>query len=196
MGWTAVSVGVAVALVAAGAFAGVRSLTRAGRLVPAPQPTLRPVPGFTFYTSSVYGYTMQYPDREWTVVNVAHRPLSPGEVPFVGTPGVDTYNGPERADMVVAAQPANGMTLQEWTAAAIQEVQPDGCHPKSTTALTVDGEPANLVVYRQCFGLYHRWVTLLHGDRAFHIVWLNNPGTEAADRALFDQVLATFTFTA
>jgi len=35
----------------------------------------------------------------------------------------------------------------------------------------------------------------LHGGSAFHIVWLNSPGTEAADRELFDDVLATFTFT-
>lgn len=88
------------------------------------------------------------------------------------------------------AMPA-GTTLDSWTADTA--VIKCGA-PTSQAAITIDGEAATLSTYASCAGLFMQWVTVLHAGWAWHIDWINNPGSESTDVVVFNQLLATFRF--
>jgi hypothetical protein len=150
------------------------------------------------FTSPLYGYSLEPPEG-WSL-HEATNELSPGQLPMVGSPEVDLFSAPGEEWIVAAAQPGISvaglpLTLKNWTTQAIQMVQPDGCTPASTEPLELDGEPARLIVYELCAGNFMLWVVSLHRDSAYHVTWANEPGTEAADRKRFEEVLSSFTFT-
>jgi hypothetical protein len=53
-----------------------------------------------------------------------------------------------------------------------------------------------MLEYDQCNGVRHLWVTAVHGTIGYHIVWLGylGQGSQAADRALLESILASFQF--
>jgi hypothetical protein len=165
---------------------------------PTPGPTAReqqPTTGLVRYTSAIYGYSIAYPG-EWQV-RVATRPLGALEIPW-GTsdgiddfePGTDGSGGPSGA-LFVATPVIGSRTLDGWTANTAYAV----CgRPASDEGIEVAGGPARLLTYPSCNGLFHLWVTAVHGPTGAHIIWLDDAGREAADRALFEQILATFSF--
>lgn len=176
---------------------------------PSPSPTLTPtnapptgIPtsGLTTFTSAMYGYSISYP-QEW-VVRTATRELSGTEPPWDTSPAIDHFatstdrygepqGGPLGRLIVASVAVGSEVTLESWTADTTEAV----CgFPTSREAVDVDGEPANLLTYSLCYSTFHQWVTVLHGGSAFHIVWLGDSGPEAFDRALFEDILATFSF--
>ena len=96
---------------------------------------------------------------------------------------------------------AKGTTPGEWTATVVKIVGTEGAAsgcgaPDSRERVSVAGERGTLLVYPNCNGYHHQWVTLVHGTKAFHIYLLDpRRGTEGEDRALFKKVLQTFKFT-
>jgi hypothetical protein len=168
---------------------------------PAP-PTELPASALVPFTSAQYGYSISVPDG-WGV-QVATRTLHGteplwGSDPQVATPAGDSIQGgdfarsnsPSGRLLIAASTTPPGATLESWTADTTElKCGP----PTSQGAITIDGEPATLNTYAACSGLFLQWATVLHGGYAWHIVWLNNQGSEAADVVLFEQLLATFRF--
>ncbi len=161
----------------------------------APSPTASPgapVPIRRTFTSSLYGYTIGVP-KGW-VHDRATRELGDREVPMLVSPAVDTISGAE-GTVIVAAQPTGKITdLAGWAAKVDGVVHLAGCIPGPTERIVVDGEPARIQHLGICSGLHHEWVAVVHGSRAYHIVWVHSPGTEEADNALFARILDTFSF--
>ena len=195
MAFTAASAAVLAAVVAVGAFTGVRSLSMPVREQPADQPPSTPAPsGFRAYSSPRYGYSIIYP-ADWSVRR-ASRQLREGEIPWADGPAVDAFNG-SGENQIVVARIEKATTLEKWTADTVELFHSRSaglCEPPSEERIRVGGEPARLHIYEKCFAAFHLWVTVVHEGSAYHILWLNEPGTEAADRALFDRILASFTF--
>lgn len=212
MNRTARLIGAAAALVVV-VLGGIALLGRPASNVAAP-PTPTPAPSSTIgpsqsaagklvpFTSPIYGYTIEYP-AEW-VVRPAARPLSGLELPLDTSPGVDTLalpidrygaspSGPHGTIFVSSAQIASGTTLASWTTGQVGAV----CGaPPAPEPIKVDGEAGILLTYTTCNGnlFTSLWVTAFHGTSGFYVLFSNDPGTEAADRALFERILATFTF--
>jgi hypothetical protein len=165
-----------------------------------PAPSALPASALATYRSPVYGYSINYPEA-WRVRQATRR-LSGTEIPWDYSDAVDEIAAPSNVSvghsgvpggniLVASAQMPADTTLESWTASTAATV----CGaPTSTEDVTVDGEAARLSTIATCFGGFHQWVTVLHGNRAWHIIWLNDPGTEVADRAFFEQLLATFRF--
>jgi hypothetical protein len=190
---------VAVALVALTLFTG----PSVGPPNLSPTPTSPPsTPAFGLagemvaFTSSWYGYSIDRP-AEWSV-RPATEQLSEGGVPWIDSNGVDYVAAYPIASVtpgiiVVGARLSPGRTLQAWT--DITTVMTCG-EPASREPVELDGETGTLLSYPDCFGLHHLWVTVVHRGVGYHIIWIGGRGTEAADRALFDRMLATFRFPA
>ena len=172
-----------------------------------PAPTQLPASGLVPFTSPLYGYTVSVP-KGWGV-RPATRMLDGMEAPWVTSetptrPGPDSTaiddvessgndrpGAPEGALVVGASLTPPGATLESWTSGTA----PATCgSPTSQDSITVDGEAATLSTFVACQGTSHLWVTVLHGGYAWHIVWLDLPGSETADAVFFDQVLSTFRF--
>ena len=170
-------------------------------------PTQLPASGLVPFTSRQYGYTISVP-AGWGV-RPATRVLDGMEPPWVSSetpthPGPDSTAvddvegfGSDRAGVpagilvVGASLTPPGATLASWTTGTAGAA----CgSPTSQDAITVDGESATLSTFAACDGTFHLWVTVLHGGYAWHIVWLDLPGSETADAVFFEQVLATFRF--
>lgn len=155
--------------------------------------------GLEPFTSARYGYSIAYP-AGW-LLREAARPLYESEFPYDFGTAVDRfYENPDELEpeILVAAQDVpRGTTLDQWTAAVVKDIAETlGCkEPDARESIRVGGEPATLLTYDVCSSAHHQWVPVLHGTSAFHIIWLNDPGTQAADRPVFEQVLATFAFT-
>lgn len=171
---------------------------------PSPGPTAQPqVPtaGLETFTSGLYGYSIGYPS-EWRV-KAATRPLEPTEPPWAGSAPVDyfeqqrdLYGSPAGGPLgsLIAASVDIGPegTLEDWTASTAIATCGE---PSSRETIVVDGQSALMLVYSEgCYGLLHLWVTVVDGATGTHIVWLDDLGREAADRALFEDILATFSF--
>ena len=105
-----------------------------------------------------------------------------------------------RPGVIIAAQPVtNDVHIAEWTAAITDTVKfMKNCEPPNRSErLDIGGESATLLTYRDCptdLGYLHLWAGVVHGGRAYHIVWFNDPGTEAADRATFRKLLSSMSF--
>lgn len=162
---------------------------------PAPSP---PVGGLsvtlTTYESARYQYSIGYP-ANWSV-REAKRSLRANEAPWATSDAIDFFSGPasglnDPGIIVAAAEVPQGTTIEEWAASTVRRT----CGtPSAKERVDIGGELGSLLTYASCFQTYHLWAVVLHGTSAFHIVWINYPGTEASDRLLFEDVLATFTF--
>jgi hypothetical protein len=152
-----------------------------------PTPTSVPV---TTYVSPIYGYSIEYP-ASW-LRRDAERQLNGMETPWDSSPAVDYISAPQQRRIIVGASLVDaGTTLEAWTNGTAIAICGESTKRES---LEVDGEPATHLTYDQCNGLFHQWVTVIHGTSAWHIVWLSPTGTEVEDRDQFLLVLATFQF--
>jgi hypothetical protein len=154
-------------------------------------PPAAPVLGLTeTFTSPLNGFTIKYP-----VIfkgRVATEALKGAAAPLIDSAAVDQLSSGSGAFVVMAAADIEmGATLDEWTA----ETALAFCGvPSSSESLTLDGELATLTSFSSCHGPFHQWVTSVRHGRGYHVIWANERGTEAADRALFLDMLATFQF--
>jgi hypothetical protein len=158
------------------------------------------------YNSPVYGYSISHP-RSWSVVE-ASRALSEGEPPATSSGATDILGRDasvrvstmDLPGVVIAAQPVtNDMHLAQWTETMKDTVTSmKGCErPNRRERLDIGGEPATLLTYRDCptdLGYLHLWAGVVHEGRGYHIVWFNDPGTEASDRATFRRMLSSMSF--
>jgi hypothetical protein len=152
------------------------------------------------FTSKRYGYLIGYP-AGWSVRR-AERSLHVNEVPLGidPQPAIDSFTG-DRGELFVASQRlSQGRTLQNWTPTIVRGLAAasgpaEGCEsPDARETLDVGGERARLLIYPECHAKGIFWTVIIHGNRGFHIVWFSKQET-AADRALFERILATFAFT-
>ncbi len=160
--------------------------------------TEAPVVGLTIFTSTVYGYSIGYPSGD--SVEKATRSMSAVDLPAEGpNPALDRFL-PEGAGPVIAvgARPeAAGTSVGDWTDAVTERVHSltGGCStPGAPESARVGGEPARIVTFPLCDGLFQVWALVLHGTSGYFIVFRDDPGTEKTDRPLDDRVLATFRF--
>jgi hypothetical protein len=118
----------------------------------------------------------------WTV-----SPSSSGNVTFHG-PGVQLF---------LAHSASNSLTLDEVTAQIIANLRPTTGDPQQTEAISIDDVPGRLLTYHFSFAGLNRYLLdafCVKNGRAYEINFNNVPGTESADRALFLDVLGSFTF--
>jgi hypothetical protein len=153
-----------------------------------PQPTLALDRTFT---SVLYGYSIDHPrnfdERPATV------PLRGTDPPLFGEPIVDRLETSSAGAMVLASAelPDSVADLAAWTAATARAF----CGtPTASEQITVGGAAATLDTFASCQGYFHLWLTMVRDGRGYHVVWLNEPGTEVADRGLFLAILDTFEF--
>lgn len=158
------------------------------------------------YNSPVYGYSISHP-RSWSVVE-ASRPLSEGEPPATSSGATDILGRDasvrvstmDLPGVIIAAQPVtNDVHISKWTATMKDTVKfMKACRPPNRSEhLDIGGESATLLTYRACptdLGYLHLWAGVVHEGRGYHIVWFNDPGTEAADRATFRKMLSSMSF--
>lgn len=142
------------------------------------------------YESPRYHYVIGYPEG-WSI-REATRSIGPHEIPWADSIGVDTFRGPGEAAtvIVVAEQVPAGTTLEQWKAV------PSVCGtPSAEEPIGIGGEPGSLRTYATCFDLFHLWAVVMHDGSVYQVIWLNEPGTEASDRARFEDILGSFAFT-
>jgi hypothetical protein len=169
---------------------------------PSPSPSPSPVPTAAFglsgdfiaFSSPWYGYSMAHP-KEWSV-RPARQVLQEDGAPWIDSDGVDYVavhpNESFTPGVIVGgARLSPDRTLDEWT--QMTTVVTCG-ETASREPVEIDGETGTLLSYPDCYGLHHLWATVLHDGVGYHIVWIGPPGTEAADRVLFDRMLVTFRF--
>jgi len=162
-------------------------------VAPTPGPT---VPSLTqTFTSSLHGYSIKYP-ADWSVRGSV-RSLSENEVPWSDSEAVDFISegasGVLDHGIIVGAQEvAPGTTSQAFAASTTLVI----CGaPSAEESIDIGGETGRLFTYPSCNGLRHLWAVVVHGTSAFHVVLINGQVEQVPDRVLFDEVLATFTFT-
>jgi hypothetical protein len=143
------------------------------------------------FVSPLYGYAVDHPrsfdERPATV------PLQGTAPPLFGEPIVDRLESSDTAAMVLASAelPAGVENLDAWTAATARAF----CGtPTSSESMTVGGANGTLDTFGSCQGYFHQWLTMVRDGRGYHVVWLSEPGSEAADRSLFLGILETFEF--
>lgn len=146
------------------------------------------------YESTIYAYTIGYP-KLWGSTHEATRELVGAEPPWLESDAVDYVSGETGRTggtvIVAAAEVPAATTLDSWFTDA---VEPTCGSSDAQEPVEIDGEPGLLSTYPSCFALFHLWAIVVHGESAFHVVWLNTPGSEARDRGVFDQILASFRF--
>ena len=159
-----------------------------------PTPAASPIPLVRF-DSPLYGFSISHPEG-WRVTPATERIVA-NNPPWADTSVVDQFNGlpggPNPNALIVAAmsEVAVGTTLNAWTDET--SVLLCGTPTQPQESIEVAGLPATVSTFARCQSHFHIWVTFVRGTQAFHVVWLNFSGTEAADRQLLDRVLATFT---
>jgi hypothetical protein len=189
----AIAFGPGVALVAAVLSACSGGATSTTALTTA-APTSTPVaalPELTqSFTSGLYGYSVGYPASFST--RSATEQLQGTEPPIIDSPVVDQLTGAAGGVIVLAsAALPKPMTPDDWA----KDTTRAFCgSPSTSEAITVGGEAGTLDTFASCKNLFHQWATTVHDRRGYHVVWVHVPGTEAADRALFLEILNTFEF--
>lgn len=169
---------------------------------PSPTPVITPAFGLSGamvpFTSPQYGYSIDRP-MEWTVREATEGLVELG-APWIDSAGVDYTSRNPAADITAtpgiilgAARLSSGRTLAEWT--DLVTVATCGA-PASRVPIEVAGDTGELLEYAACYGLHHLWATVVHDGAGYHVVWIGPRDTEAADRVLFDRVIATFRFPA
>jgi hypothetical protein len=106
----------------------------------------------------------------------------------------------ELPGVIIAAQPVtDDVNIATWAATIKDTVEfMKNCKaPNRREHLDIGGEPATLLTYRDCptdLGYLHLWAGVVHEGRGYHIVWFNDPDTEAVDRATFRRMLSSMSF--
>jgi hypothetical protein len=143
------------------------------------------------FVSQLYGYSVDHPqsfdERPATV------PLQGTAPPLFGEPIVDRLESASMDAIVLASAelPAGVKDLDAWTAATARAF----CGtPTSSESMTVGGANGTLDTFGSCQGYFHQWLTMVRDGRGYHVVWLSETGSEAADRSLFLGILETFEF--
>jgi len=161
-----------------------------------------PTPSLTLstFTSSRFGFSIGYPTG-WSVTE-AGRDLGPFDTPWANAgEQVDLIEGPGTGmgplqpssgvlDAAATTPLPDGTTLQELANRTAFSI----CGPGTPDAVQVDGESALHMEFPLCYGQFHQWITAIHNGRGYHILWLDDLGTEGFDRSIFQQILATFRF--
>jgi hypothetical protein len=172
---------------------------------PMARPPVAPSSDLKTYTSPRYGYSIRYP-ANWSIRGAAYE-ISPIDEPYDSEPGVDylSASAPLLVDpnLVVAAPKVDaGVTLDDWVAdidRLIAGVDPL-CASATTTPVQIDGQPGRLITLGDCpKGGYLLWAAVVHGGRAYEIIWgdefaRNDPTLRSADTALFMKILESFRF--
>jgi YVTN family beta-propeller protein len=146
---------------------------------PSPAASGGPLSGGTLFVGTYFALGAP---AGWTV-----SPSSSGNVTFHG-PGVQLF---------LAHSASNSLTLDEVTAQIIANLRPTTGDPQQTEAISIDDVPGRLLTYHFSFAGLNRYLLdafCVKNGRAYEINFNNVPGTESADRALFLDVLGSFTF--
>ena len=153
--------------------------------------------GPTVYTSELYGYSLTLPPgwvRRETVAGEWEGELFGGH--GVG-PGVETWDAPRGAGTFYAAarEPAEGATLDDWTAETMSFVAAT-CGEPATEEITLGGEPGTLLEYQECGAgqFYVLYAATVHEGRGYLLGWRGPRGNEEADRATFDEIAGSLAF--
>jgi hypothetical protein len=179
---------------------------------PAPSPSAAPLPtqpvtpsaSLVPFTSSRYGYSISYPANWKSRASTVE--LDPTTYPADFQAGTDYFSATSPAvgdPGLVIAGPlvASGTTLTSWDA-TFQKLQLNdlNCPAADASAdIQVGGQPGRLLTWSGC-PEYLLWAGIIHGNRAYHIAWIDQYATgnstlQAADKALFLKILASFKFT-
>jgi hypothetical protein len=170
-----------------------------------PSPPVTPSSTLVPFTSSTYGYSLSYPSNWGTRPATAthDRTIYPTDTDA----SVDYFSAsaPAQGDpgLIVAGAIVPGTTtLADWTA-AVQQLQAGAgftCPPpQASEPLQIGGEPAELMTWTSC-PVWLLWGAVVHGDRAYHLIFIddnatNDPARQATDKALFLRILGSVTFT-
>jgi hypothetical protein len=172
----------------------------------APLPTQPVAPSASLipFTSSRYGYSISYPANWKSRASVGE--LDPTTYPADFQTGTDYFSAtsPDVGDPgLVIAGPlvASGTTLTSWDA-TFQKLQLNdvNCPAADASAdIQIGGQPGRLLTWSGCPS-YLLWAGVIHGMRAYHIAWIDhwadgNPALQAADKAIFLKIVASFKFT-
>ena len=160
---------------------------------PGVNPDVTPDVKLDFYSESRYPYLIGYPEG-W-IVSAATQDLGSVETPWVDSPAVDNFSrggGSEILFIVAAAPVSLGTTPEEWAAATTLVICGE---PTTERPVMIDGEVGRLYEYNLCNSYRHSWAVVIHGDTAFHIVWLGTSADPEYDRRRFNAILASFRFT-
>jgi hypothetical protein len=185
----AVAGAVAVVVIAAVAFVGVRTLGH----TPSPAPAVRPHPTARIITSRYYHYAEALP-AGWRLAGQATQRWD-----GTGSPGdhdspSDLFLGPGGVEAWAYAAPTRE-TLAAYTRTVIHaSLAVHGCPAvtQSSQAITIGGAPARLLAF-QCpagSGFLVELAVTVHDGTAFVFGSQNPAGTKASDRAAFRQWLA------
>jgi hypothetical protein len=169
--------------------------------------TSPPVPSTVLvnFSSAAYGYSIDYPSN-WKSRST-DRQILLTEYPYAphaqSGSAVDLFSATADGDtdpvLIVAAPVVDGaMTLDKWVARIEKLQTEDSCPPpEASEDIQAGGEPGRLLTWNCPYFLF--WAAVVHGNRAYHVVWLDqpalgNPALQAADKALFEKILASLTF--
>jgi hypothetical protein len=180
---------VAVAVIAAIALVGVRTV---GHTHP-PAPATRPHPTARIITSRHYHYAEALP-AGWRLAGQATQRWDGTGSPGDHDPQSDLFLGPGGVEAWAYAAPT-GENLAAYTRTVMQaSLAVHGCPPVTQTsqAITIDGAPARLLAF-QCpagSGFLVELAVTVHGGTAFVFGSQNPPVTKSTDRAAFREFLA------
>jgi hypothetical protein len=158
------------------------------------------------FSSAAYAYSIDYPSN-WKSRST-DRQILLNEYPYApsgqSASAVDLFSATADGDtdpVLIVAAPVvdSGMTLVTWVARIEKLQTDDSCPPpEASEDIQVGGEPGRLLTWNCPYFLF--WAGVVHGNHAYHVVWLDqldlgNPTLQAADKVLFEKILATLTFT-
>jgi hypothetical protein len=171
---------------------------------PLPTQPVAPSASLVSFTSSRYGYSVSYPANWKSRASAVE--LDPTTYPADFQTGTDYFSAtsPDVGDPgLVIAGPlvASGTTLTSW-AATFQKLQLNDLNCPAADAsedIQIGGQPGRLLTWSGC-PAYLLWAGVVHGNRAYHIAWIDqfatgNPTLQSADKALFLKIVASFKFT-
>lgn len=168
---------------------------------PSPSPissTSPPLPrpssiGLTTFTSPLLGYSVGLPDG-WTQADVGEglpEELYPGPDAELAERHVAAGGSPW---LVVSSPLTSELPPDEWVARDSELVEERGCRPLGSEPRMVDGIAVDQAIVA-CSSEIVLVATVVDGDRIHQIAFGYLAGNDAANRELFRQMLATFTFT-
>lgn len=160
-----------------------------------PMPQVGPPDGSIQISSIRYDYRLEVP-ANWKV-RLATVDLGTLETPWASSDAIDYFAERPGATLfpgvIVASVPIEATTtLDGWAASTTRVI----CGPTDAIeTVGVDGERGLLHTYPECRDYFHLWTVVKHGDRAFHVIWINLPGSEVADRETYLGIVDSFEFT-
>jgi hypothetical protein len=180
---------VAVAVIAAIALVGVRTV---GHAHP-PAPAVRPHPTARIITSRYYSYAEALPPG-WRPPGLATQRWDGTGSPADTDPVTDLFTGPGGVEAWALAAPTRE-NLTAYTRTVIQASNAGHQCPalsQTSQAITISGAPARLLAF-QCparSGFLVEIAVTVHDGTAFVFASQNPTGTKATDRAAFREFLA------